>query len=661
MSDASAATAIRYRADIDGLRAIAVVGVIAYHFGVPGCGGGFVGVDMFFVISGYLITGIIAAQIQRGDFSYLGFYNRRIRRILPALYVVMLATLAFGSATLLPSDLVYLGKSAVSTLLFSSNLFFWKTSGYFDGGHAINTLLHTWSLAVEEQFYIVFPVFLLLAFRHLRAHLRSLLWIGAVASFLACVWLQQSHATATFYLAPFRAWELVLGALLAIGACGRPPSGPLREVAAGVGLALLGYGLTATLPGPDFPGWRAAIPAIGTALLIHSGSAGDSLIGRMLASRVLVATGLISYSLYLWHWPIHVYLNVATDGAPSPMARLFALTGVAVAAALSYRFVERPFRRMRATASPVRVVCVAAVLSGLLVGAGSYLVRSAGMPWRYAPIVDVLDHARDPAIPFVECMDRHIGAAGLHGLCTIGAQGVAPTAIVWGDSHALAWAPALDGVLRAHGVAAVFAALSSCAPLVGVSNRDETYCHAHSAEVMRELAHTDRIGVAILIASWPSYASDQGRYTLQGDAGQRGNAAVFASSLRNTIEQLEVVGKRVWLLGPTPHLAVDVPYAMAVARVRDLPLPAALPDSEFAAQTAAYRNALATLRPGPHLHVSEPGDWLCRGGACRYEDQGLPLFRDNGHLNERGAAFLQPALDRAWLEFIASGVPHDAR
>ena len=649
-----------YRADIDGLRALAVLGVVLFHFRLFGIDGGFVGVDVFFVISGYLITGMIAGEIERREFSFLQFYNRRIRRIFPALYVVLLATLAVGIAVLLPSDLLYLAKGEAATILFASNVFYWKTTTYFGHEQTLNAVLHTWSLAVEEQFYIVFPLFLILCYRFLRKHVRLVLAISAAASFAVCVAAQDKHATATFYLAPFRAWELMAGALLAVDAVRAPTVRWQRETIALVGLALIAYALRYTRPGVTFPGWEAAISVVGSALVIHAGRGGGSWVRRLLESRVLVYIGLISYSLYLWHWPILIFSSFLADWHLSIVARA-ALVLVAIGvSALSYHFVERPIRFARRDASPGRVVLVALLTSAIVMTAVVACIAERGLRARFPAAVDTLDEERAPTIPFIECADRLPGAGSFQELCTMGAKGTAPSFILWGDSHALSWYPAMNEVLRKHGVAAVFASLSSCPPLLGIVNPSQPDCRAYNDRIADALHASATVSNVIIVASWASYASDTGRYALEDAGGTVGNARVFAPALSATVARLLQDGKAVWLLGPTPHMPFDVPFAMAEATARGQPLPATGTRASLEEELAPFVDAVAALPESPRLFVSEPSQWLCGEAGCAYEQGGLPLYRDDGHLNVRGMSYLEPALDAEFTRFLQATAPADA-
>ncbi|RUQ46737.1 acyltransferase, partial [Corynebacterium pseudodiphtheriticum] len=308
-------TTLAYRRDIDGLRAIAVLAVVLFHFGVPGFTGGFVGVDVFFVISGYLITTIIWREREAGRFSFVDFWARRARRILPALCVMMLTAVVVGWFLLAPKDYEELGRSIHNQVIFISNLFFMRQDGYFDVASDMKPMLHTWSLSVEEQFYIVFPLLLTLLSSQVKRWRMALL-VLALASFAACVWTLPRYPEKAFYLLPMRAWELLAGSLLAVMPLRAYRASPI--LAQGISLASLAlilvavFGYDATT---DFPGAAALLPVLGVVGLIWANGQQVTLVGQLLGSRVMVGIGLISYSWYLWHWPVLVYGKYASlDG-----------------------------------------------------------------------------------------------------------------------------------------------------------------------------------------------------------------------------------------------------------------------------------------------------------------------------------------------------------
>jgi len=338
---------MRYRPEIDGLRAIAVIPVILFHAGFQLFSGGFVGVDIFFVISGYLITTIILADLEAGRFSILNFYERRARRILPALYVVMAFCLPFAWLWLMPRDTEEFSKSVMAVLVFASNIFFWRQSDYFDADTELKPLLHTWSLGVEEQFYVIFPVFLMLAWRLGRKRIVVLLTITALLSLALAEYAVSRKPDATFFLLPTRAWELAMGSLIAFYLDGKERdrlTPVLHQILSLVGLGLIALGVLTFSKETPFPGFSALIPTVGAGLIIVFALPG-TLVGRLLASRVLVGVGLVSYSVYLWHQPLLSFTRHRSFTEPNNevIALILALTfGLAY---VTWRYVEQPFRR----------------------------------------------------------------------------------------------------------------------------------------------------------------------------------------------------------------------------------------------------------------------------------------------------------------------------
>ncbi|QKJ88457.1 Acyltransferase [Paramixta manurensis] len=351
---------MKYRADIDGLRALAVLPVIAYHMGLQALPGGFTGVDIFFVISGYLICGIIYQNASRDSFSYLEFYKRRCLRILPPLFVVLFATLLFGYHHLLPSQFTELSNSALAATLFSSNLYFWQQTGYFAGPAELKPLLHTWSLAVEEQFYIVFPVVLLLAMRWFRHRLTHVMLLIIAGSFLLSIVGVLKRPDFTFYLLPTRAWELALGGIISVSGLEssmvRVRQGAKHALSL-VGLALIVFGFVWLNTDKPFPSWNALWPCVGSFLIILAGR--EALVNRLLALKPVVYIGMISYCLYLWHWPIIVYSKMFFnfgDGTRD-LAIIAATFGLAVA---SRYLIEIPFRYKLSALRPGGIVSASA-------------------------------------------------------------------------------------------------------------------------------------------------------------------------------------------------------------------------------------------------------------------------------------------------------------
>jgi peptidoglycan/LPS O-acetylase OafA/YrhL len=562
--------------------------------------------------------------------------------------VVLAATIAAGVAILLPSDLrVLSGKSLPATLGFGANILFWRQSGYFDSSAELNPLLHTWSLSVEEQFYIGLPILLFLVHRWGRRQLKIVLLFVALASFALCVWNQGIRPRTTFFLSPFRAWELMLGALLAVGLVPTIVSRSHREVVAGFSLLLLLGSIALTKPDMNFPGWRAAFPVLGTAGLLHAGASGRSVTQRLLRFRPLVWVGLISYSLYLWHWPILVYAKWWNGLDPIDNWRWLLLGLSLLLSVISYRFVERPFRRRVPGQGSWRVLQFAAAATLTLTGAGLLLFHGGGLPGRFQEYVVQLDQERYPQIPFLQrCFAQPVSAVLEHDDCHAGVPGVPPTVLVWGDSHALAWMPALDEVFRRAGVSALFVGSSDCPPLLGVLKPINYTCLPHNLEVVALIDARPSLRIVVMAASWLSNTDPQSERRIEDAAGTVKGAMVFPWALQRTAAILRNKGRTVWILGPVPGAPGDAPLRMALAARRGRVAPAGNAARAVRENTKNFYRAARSLPMDPMVIVTDPTAWFCDAVRCLYQAaDGLPLYRDGGHLNTRGAAAVRPKLE----------------
>lgn len=410
----------RYRPDIDGLRAIAVLGVVLYHAGSDTFSGGFVGVDVFFVISGFLITRLINDGIQRGSFSFSHFYVRRARRLFPALFFTLSLTLIFASFIFLPQHLERFGGALLHSILSVSNFYFWSESGYFDTGAHLKPLLHTWSLSVEEQFYLFWPsIFYLLVTSTKKNIAPVFIFITGIISFYLSVLWVKNDPTAAFYLAPFRVFEFAIGAIMVWLVDCPPKRKYFLEPIFLIGMALILYPIFTYTPETPFPGKNALIPCIGTALLIYSGTAKYG--GRLLNNRLAVGIGLISYSLYLIHWPVIVfykYYFVRPRLGPLSASAIIVIS--IIGATLMYFFVEKPFRS--ATPQPGRFSAPAfgltcALCSLLLVLPAAHIWAENGWEWRFpADVIQVVGspkEKRDASWAIVN-MDNSVALQDFH-------------------------------------------------------------------------------------------------------------------------------------------------------------------------------------------------------------------------------------------------------
>ena len=611
-----------YRPDIDGLRAIAVLAVVAFHYGVGNrVGGGYVGVDLFFVISGYLITGRLFADFSAGRHDIAGFYEKRIRRIFPALIVVLLFTLV-GACWLRPLvDLPSTGQSVTAAALSFSNIFFFRTSGYFDEKLIGNPVLHTWSLAVEEQFYLLLPLLMPALCRLSRKQAMAVILALGSASLLASEWMLGQDRDAAFYLVPFRAWELLLGSLLAVAGPTGAGNRTARELLALAGLAGIAFSVVAYDSHTRFPGFAALLPCLGALALIHTGSGTGTWVSRMLSSPPLRFIGLISYSLYLVHWPLMIFAGSLTRiGAETPGIKLGLLATAIVLAALSWRFVERPFRRKvgPSARNPTLVAGGAAMLAlaavGGLLPAAWQMARPLSLQSErtLAYLADSPEHFMRSDPCFLTPASGTDAAFDSTGCLALAPD--RPNVLILGDSHA--------AHLRA-GLAAEFphlhllqATAVGCKPLV--SGKGVSRCTALRDRVMDQWLPAHGLDTIVVSARWS--ASD---------------AASFVATARH----LKQYADRVVMIGPTPEY--DRPLAGLLAREQQQ----GMPEGSL---------ARGFLRPGPRridamlaglalpdgvTYVS-PYRALCRSRCQVRTEEGAPLQFDYGHLTREGSAVL---------------------
>ncbi|RNF84252.1 acyltransferase family protein [Montanilutibacter psychrotolerans] len=636
---------LKYRPEIDGLRAIAVLAVVVYHASAAWLPGGFVGVDVFFVISGYLITSLLLREWKRhGRIDLMAFYARRARRLLPAVWVVIATSVAAGSVLFAPGRaLDGVADSAIASLLFVANLHFVRiTGGYFDGPSGEMPLLHLWSLSVEEQFYLVLPLLLIavLRWRGPRAVPGTLVLASLASLLLAENWLQ-IRASIAFYQMPARFWELAAGGLVAtLGVRGLKAWAPPTLLATGLLLVLLAV---AWGPGEHFPG-VGALPAVaGTWLVlwaIHDEGA-LGLPGVVLRSRVMVFFGLISYSLYLWHWPLLAFERMLTIGPANPWVRLGLCALAVVLAWLSYRFVETPFRRSMPTLPKPRVVAMGA--AGSLALLASVLALGKLM---IGPPPDALVSAAENDRP-ANMRRCHYGLddsiAGLKPASCRSLPAREPALVIWGDSHALAWQPFGWEVASAANQSAIGFTLDSCAPISNFATRRPDFpghrekCQRHNA-LVRDYLRQHRVDTLVIAAHWLAYFQD--RPTHAGEVFQ--SPASIATGLEQAVAEVAPRVRRVILIEPSPALLERAPKCIAAGLLDRC----AMPRDMFDHQAAPARRVLANIAARhDNVEVLDPRDFFCNEVECPVLKDGYALFWDDNHVSSTAAR----AFARAYL------------
>ena len=647
-----------YRPDIDGLRAVAVLPVLFFHAGVEPFSGGFIGVDVFFVISGFLITSLVMADIRKERFSILHFYERRARRILPALFAVMAASLAIGWVIMTPRDFDELARSAAATTLFGANIYFWQALDYFSTAADFRLLLHTWSLAVEEQFYLFWPLFLLFVARSGARALMLTTLVVLAGSLLLSIFLTGPMPVTSFYLLPTRAWELLLGAVIALGLVPAIRSRIAAELSGLAGLALILVPMVVYDRTTPFPGAAAILPCLGTAMLIHTG--GATLAGRGLSWRPMVFIGLTSYSLYLWHWPILASLRMVQGSVELPLSvALAAIILSILVSALSWRFIEQPFRDRRKTGRRAIFAFSAAGMAASIAVCGIIVLRD-GLPGRLAgPALAVAQGASDVERDRFFCIDR----LPEEGLCRIGVPDGEPTVLVWGDSHANALKSAFDAALKATGRSGIIASRRACAPLLGVRRESHGWrdCERFNSAIA-EMVRTEggAIDTIILAARWALNVSGARAPGEPGEGvvlvrsagaaapapagGPPDNAALVGDGLAAALASMDAPSRRIVILGGVPEIGWDVPTTL-LARLRlGLPAPELPPTNAIMSRQRAADDVLQRFANPGKVDVLPVVPLLC-GDRCPVALDGRPLYVDDNHLSVFGARdVLGPAL-----------------
>lgn len=650
---------MQHRKDIDGLRAIAVLVVVFFHAKIPLFSGGFVGVDVFFVISGFLISGLIAHEVEQGRFSFIEFYHRRVRRIVPALLVVYAACIVAAAALMLPSDIVDFGKSLRSSALFVSNYFFYESTGYFDGPADLKPLLHTWSLSIEEQFYLAWPVVFLLAARWRPQWLLALVAIAGAASLTGYVAVLIAQPEAAFFLTPFRVWELMLGALLALVRGRGPTIHSAPQWLAGVGLLLI-VAPVVLADGSQDVSLLAPIPACaGAALLIAAGPQAG--INRLLSLKPVVTIGLISYSLYLWHWPLLSFGRYYVDRPLSWFETGSLLIASLAAAALTYRLVERPARSIEiAHFKPVLGGGVLMLL--LFVFFGQSMARGHDWALNSHPGLRELDRVVKSESPYKKSCFGAENAFRNNDACTFGRprENDSFDMVIMGDSHANHFVPTMAILAHAAGLSGREVTAGACLALLGYENRfphtRAGRCPALRDSVVRFVEENSKLKLVVLAHRWSAYsgtlsAHDPGkRIFLQQFPNDKispeRTLEVFRNSLKRTLDFLEQHEITVLLLGEVPRLEKDPTPCIAKAiRSGKAPDICGRLESEVRGDIAATA-ALLIEEASRRRNVTyvSPASLMCASGWCAAVQGGVYMYRDRSHLNLKGAERLAGTL-----------------
>ncbi|AGS39756.1 acyltransferase family protein [Cycloclasticus zancles] len=633
---------INYRRDIDGLRAIAVLIVIFYHLDFSLFSGGFIGVDVFFVISGFLITKTIQQDIRADKFTFTRFYVKRIRRIIPALFVTTLTTLIISLYILPVNELKELLASIVSVATFTSNIFFWQHVDYFSTVSDLKPLLHTWSLGIEEQFYLLFPVFMFLTVNLKNNSILFIVLILLASSFaLGVSPLAAQHPSANFFLPATRFWELLAGTTLAfIPSRFNLHNIYLKNSAALMGLLIIALGATLLSYKSLFPGINALYPVVGAMLIIHSGKGDKTLIAAFLSIGLIRYIGLISFSLYLWHWPIIALLKNVIFGELTITTKLSALTLTFVLSALSYRFVEQPFRTNQRLKETLHIKSGLIALGSL--GAIAIIIL-------LFIFFRAIDQGIKPTPMNKDCFKDEETIKSSEN-CSFGDIKSNRIFLLFGDSHAAAMYPAFHKLALDEKWRGIIASIDGCPPLFGIFRLDgigtASNCSGVYADNVKTFVTNNKelIEAVFLTARWPIYekgAFKNGRllnetHFLSDQDMRSENAAdsskVLLKALRRTVNFFNALKIRTIIIEPPPKLNL---FINSWRERKDVPR------TEFIKKRLYLHKALNKL---PLVEIIDPINIFCPTERCKMYDAYKPLYTDDNHVSRTGALLFYPLL-----------------
>jgi peptidoglycan/LPS O-acetylase OafA/YrhL len=668
-----------HRRDIDGLRAIAVMAVILAHAGFAFVPSGHAGVDVFFAISGYLIGGIIANDLDRGEFSFRAFYARRARRILPALFGVLLACLPLAGWLMTPYQLRYFGGGAFAALAFLSNVWFFNRIDYFNPEAASDPLVHTWSLGVEEQFYLAAPVLMLWLWRFGRRWVVAILAALAFISFVAMLGAVSERPMAAFYLPQFRVWELFLGVLAALAQSRYNAAlpAPIRNALALAGLVTI-LGSLVLIPAEAlWPGPLTILPLAGTLLVLMFGNP-EAAASRLLGLAPFVGVGLVSYSAYLWHQPVLGFLRISGHAPATVPEKLAVVAASLVLAWISWKWIEQPFRKHEVSLARTRQLLAIGLVAILGFALGGHITK--GYPGRMPDdVLRMLEYRTAWPSSYRSCIGGRDEGERLDpaSACIHGAEVPARVAI-WGDSHAAVLAQPLGDALKPFGEAVRELTVGSCIPVGELKNsalKRTEYCAVHNARMLDYLVASPDIDVVILNGFWNSYMerrdfdTDAGWITTDAvialpldetpamDDGTR--MAFIADRLRAEVRRLTDAGKDVILLYPVPQAGFDPPEELARRLWKGETVPPTLgyPAEAFYDYSKLSRKVLDAAGDGSRVHRLDLSGAFCTpGGMCNVVENGVPLLFNENHLSLAGTAKIIPDIASEVRAILASRI-----
>ncbi len=644
---------MQYRPEIDGLRALAVTAVILFHAHLL-LPGGFVGVDVFFVISGYLIASLLSRDLDRGTFRISKFWERRVRRIFPASVVVVLCTLLVGGGLCMAGEYVNVAYSAIAHTLMSANVYFWRTLNYFDGAGETKPLLHMWSLAVEEQFYLVFPIVLAWLWPRGRKVVLVVMALAAAASLGLSIAGFYVARSSSFYLLPARAWEMLLGCILAIRAPGDGDvSTRTRALIGWLGFGAILFAFLRYSAATPYPGWQALVPCLGTLMVLWSQEQGLLGVGRMLAWQPLRLIGKMSFSLYLWHWPTMAYVRMfgGYDDLIGMCAAILITCGLSI---LSWLFIEEPFRRGFRSAPSSRILALGAGISGGILAFATFIVGTGGLPgripestrqWLYVSGAAPESHAPVLMVGFTS--DQDLPVVG-----TLNAIASRPRVLLWGDSHAGVVSAVFHSIGVERGMAIPVAVMNGLVPIPEMwsMSRDRRSGDAVEQECLaiERICPTDVLWVGRWSAHLGGIVDQTHRPT-----SYRERVELARQGIARTITRLHAAGvERIWIALEVPRQPLD-PGQIALRQwhLGADPLSFGVNREMHAEQQRGVAAVFSSFKSMPGVRFIDLAEPLfSEDGVAHPVAADGRLYLDDDHLSDLGAQrFLRPVLERTFF------------
>lgn len=643
-----------YRADIDGLRAVAVLPVILFHAGYSWIPGGFVGVDVFFVISGFLISSILFREMEQQQFTFLRFYTRRALRIIPALFIMLVITQLAAYFFLLPDEYIHLSTATLASISFVPNIYFWtSTIPYFGVDLATHPLLHTWSLGIEEQFYILFPALLLILHKYgtRKIMLHTLLAIFTISLILTSLF-SSDFTQFTFYMLPTRAWELLAGVLLGIGFVPAIHNKTIANLGAVIGLSLIIGTMLLLDEHSIFSNLNIVYPVLGTVLIIHCNTSVITVVSWLLKRQLLVFIGLISYSLYLWHWPVTVYTHMITD---TNISRLFIVALSFLLAIISFQFVETRFRKKPINTNARSAAYKLGTLGVITIGIAVVVISQHGLPDRIPQSAFQVATTSNFENEDKQCraFSENTLSKEMGKLCLLGKSNTEPQFILWGDSHAQALSHAFHLAALKTGTSGYLISNSGCRPLTGVYRKHKKKCLKFNKATLEFIKTITSIEEVFLAGYWrvplTTTGYDNQNFYIMDDVTQTSSAVenrlVFRRGLLRTIKQLK--DHRITIIEDIPEIGSQFGKSIANHFIRQAwfgisskhPIEFKRIKDKYEQE---FNSAIASLPENSEILKIKP--WLCHEMSCPLISDGKLIYADGDHLSQHGASMLVPAI-----------------